>query len=287
MRLPIALLAVLILASCQSREANLWRPAGPDTPIVREIRSDETLARQVAVAFAPVALGALQPIWPEAREEFAFDLAARVDVLGRKADADGFAAGSLPGSDDAAWTRWPVAEAAGADYVVLTSVIELKTADGAVSAQGRRIIASAIVEMRVLDNQGNVRFRRRGRGDWEGLPSPKFPGPNARPESRVVWLACSNAVGALLEWLEHRNQAVADGPAPTAERTVGIEVASDPPGADVLVDGIFRGNTPCTLTLPASAVVLRIERRGYFPWEHRLVPEAGLRVRPALDPVRP
>lgn len=287
MRLLSIALAIIVLAGCQPRDVNVWHPARPGETVAREQRGDEPLARRLAVAFAPVGLGPLQPIWPEASVSFAFDLADRIDVLGRKADADGFAAGSLPGSDDATWTRWPVAEANGADYVVLTSVIELKAVAGPMTTQGSRISASAIVEMRALDPHGNVVFRRRGRGDWEGTPSPKFPGPASRPESRVAWLAASNAVGALLEWLERRNEAVADGPAPTAERTVGIEVASDPPGADVLIDGIFRGNTPCALTLPAGAVLLRIERRGYAPWERRLTPEAGMKVRPALDPVKP
>ena len=287
MRLPSLALACLVLAACQPRDANVWHPAKPGEAIAREQRGDEALARRLAVAFAPVELGPLLPIWPKASVAFAFDLADRVDVLGRKADADGFAAGSLPGSDDAAWTRWPVAEASGADYVVLTSVIELKTVAGPLTTQGSRIVASALVEMRVLDTHGNVVFRRRGRGDWEGTPSPKFPGPAFSPEVRVAWLAASNAVGALLEWLERRNEAVAGGPTPTAGRTVGIEVASDPPGADVLVDGIFRGNTPCTLTLPATALTLRLERRGHVPWERRLTPEAGMKVRPALDPAAP
>lgn len=275
--------AALAIAACTPRDANTWHAAEPGGSIRHEVHTGELVQRRLAVAFAPVAIGPLRTVWPEARDTFAYDLADRIDVLGKKADADGYAAGDLPGSDDQAWTRWPVTAARGADYVALTTITELKVVEGSMTGSGSPVTATALAEMRVLDTHGNVVFQRRGRGDWSGMTSPKLIGPANRPETRVAWLACSNAVGALLEWLEKRNEAVADGPAPTAERSVAIEVASDPPGADVLVDGIFRGNTPCTLTLPARPLLMRIERRGYEAWEHRLTPEAGIKIRPALE----
>jgi len=49
-----------------------------------------------------------------------------------------------------------------------------------------------------------------------------------------------------------------------------ISVKSTPPGADILVDGKFVGNTPSTLRLPAGEHKIRIEKSGYRAWEKAL-----------------
>lgn len=284
-RLAVILLAGLSVAACTPRDRNTWHPAPPGgVSSARQPRPDEPPPRHLAVVFAPVAIGTLAATWPAASETFTYDLADRIDVLGAKADADGLAGPDLPRSDDAAWRAWPVEGAHGADFVVLTVVQSIDSTEDTVPGQnGRKVTCTAIVEMRALDSYGNVVFAKRGRGDWEGVPSPKFPGPEAKPEAKTAWLACSNAVGALLEFLEKRNEAVAGGPAPTAEQLVEVEVASDPAGADVLVDAIFRGNTPCTLKLPVKRLALRLELGGYVPWERVTIPDAGMKIRPALE----
>lgn len=285
MRLLAILLAVLACTACAPRDRNTWHPAPPGgTSSSRVARPDEPAPRRIAVVFAPVALAELAALLPEAHTGFAYDLADRIDVLGAKADADGLAGPALPLSDDAAWRAWPVAGTAGADLVVLTAVQSITRREEGLNAQGqRRVACTALVEMRALDTFGNIVFSKRGRGDWEGVPSPKFTATEARPEARAAWTACSNAVGALLDFLEKRNEAVTEGPAPTAERLVEVEVASDPAGADVLVDGIFRGSTPCTLKLPVRRMSVRLERAGWQAWERVLVPDAGMKIRPALE----
>ena len=284
-RSAVLALAVLVLAACAPRDRNTWHPAPPggESP-ARVQRPDEAAPRRTAVVFAPVAIGALAANWPDAAVTFTYDLADRIDVLGAKAEADGLAAPGLPASDAAAWRAWPVEGTSGADLVVLTVVQSIERTEAPAASQGGRAVTCiSLVEMRALDAYGNVVFAKRGRGEWTGVPSPKFPGPEAKPEAKTTWEACSNAVGALLEFLEKRNEAVAAGPAPTAERLVDVEIASDPAGADVLIDGIFRGNTPCTLRLPAKRLAIRLERGGHAAWERIMVPDAGMKIRPALE----
>lgn len=281
------LAALLVTAGCVPRDGLMWQPV-PDGQTATHLQhNNEASPRTVCVVFAPVAIGPLAKIHPDARGTWAFDLADRVSVLGKGADADGYASELLPGSEDPAWQKWPVAEAKGADYVVLTTILDIKTHEDPPTSSGTHVVSTAIAEMRVLDAHGNVVFNRKGRGDWDGYLNLKFSGPQSKAESQSSWLACSNAVGALLDWLGKRNQAVDSGPAPNAERMVAVEVASDPAGSDVLVDGVFRGNTPCTLQLPVHAVTVRIERRGFQAWERKLVPDTGMKVRPALDPAAP
>jgi hypothetical protein len=282
---PVLAAVVLCLVACTPRDANTWHPAPPGgTPAPREQRPGEASPRSLAVVFAPVAIGQLAAIYPDARIGFAYDLADRIDVLGSKADADGLAAPDTPDSDDAAWSRWPNDAMRGADLVVLTTMVSLERHESvAITRDGKPITVTAIVEMRALDSYGNVVFKKRGRGDWQGTVSPKYPSAQAKPESQASWEACSNAVGALLGFLEHRNEAAAGGPTPTGEQLVEVQVSSDPEGADVLVDGIFRGSTPCTLKLPLKRLSMRIQRSGYETWEQVMVPDAAMRIRPALD----
>lgn len=282
-----ATLVALVLTACVPRERNTWHPVQPGGAPARTGASPGEAAepaRGTTVVFAPIGTGPLAKVWPEAAQSFAYDLAARIDVLGRKADADGFAGVTLPASDDTAWRSWPVDGTRGASFVVLTTVVSLERKEELVNAGGGpRVTCGALVEMRALDPHGNVLFQKRGRGDWSGQTSPKFSGPDSRPESRAVWDACSNAVGALLDFLEKRNEAAsAGGPQPVVEALVEVMVDSDPPGADVLVDGIFRGTTPCTLRLPSRRLPLRLELPGHQAWERVLIPEAGMRIKPPL-----
>jgi hypothetical protein len=285
MRLLSVICVVLCLVACAPRDRNTWHPAPPGgQSAARMPRPDEPAPRRLAVVFAPVAIGQLATSWPGAAETFAYDLADRIDVLGSKADADGLAAPSLPASDSADWRAWPVEGTSGADLVVLTVLQSISKTEDAPNAQGvRKVTCTVLIEMRALDAFGNVVFAKRGRGDWEGFPSPKFPGPESQPEARASWQACSNAVGALLDFLEKRNEAEESGAAPTAERLVEVEIASDPPGADVLVDGIFRGNTPCTLKLPVRRLALRLERHGLQAWERIMIPDSGMKIKPVLE----
>jgi hypothetical protein len=280
LRLAPALVLVLCACGCSGRSGNVWQGDAPAKPMMGETR-----ARGTIVLFAPVAIGPLAPIWPEAGATFTADLAERIDVLGRKADADGRFAEALPASDAPAWSQGVVAAARGAHYVVLTRILDVQEViDPAGTGPGRSASAGALCEMRVLDQHGNVVFQKRGRGDWQGQVSPKFPGPGAKPASQAAWLACSNAVGALLAFLEQRNEAPEAAATVQAGAIVSVEIASDPAGADVLVDGIFRGTTPCTLPLPARPLLLRIERQGRQPWERTITPDAGMRLKPALEP---
>jgi hypothetical protein len=282
---PLAIVASLLccLAACGLRDTDRWQGA---RPAATETRPGEAVARARIVLFAPVALGDLAAIHPAARLGFAADLADRVDLRGSAADADGMFGEALPDADADAWKGGPVAAAAGADFILLTSITALAAKPGSSTAHGQQIDATATAELRALDPHGNVVFATRSRGDWSGVQPPKLNTPGARPEALAAWDACANAADAFLAALARGQQPTDAAPSITAPAVVAplIEVAigSDPAGADVLVDGVFRGNTPCTLRLPARPVALRLELAGRRPWERTLTPEAGMRVQPAL-----
>lgn len=63
----------------------------------------------------------------------------------------------------------------------------------------------------------------------------------------------------------------ADGTgAPKQSGSAVVSVTSDPPGADIYVDGQFVGNTPSTLHLTAGAHAIKIESAGKRAWERQM-----------------
>jgi formylglycine-generating enzyme required for sulfatase activity len=54
-----------------------------------------------------------------------------------------------------------------------------------------------------------------------------------------------------------------------------VTVAADPPGAEVLADGVVVGRTPCAFELLAGRRELLIRAEGYEPWAHDLAIVAG------------
>lgn len=64
-----------------------------------------------------------------------------------------------------------------------------------------------------------------------------------------------------------------------------VEIGSDPPGADIFVDGKFVGETPSTLQLAAGTHHLEVKTAGRKSWERDLEVLEGshLTLHPALD----
>ena len=262
--LTCGLVAVFALGACANSERSRWKGE----------RKGETFA----VVFAPVDTAAIDALYPQAAHQFAYDLANRVDFLGK--DANGWAAIDAPRSN-ASLVVIP-----GADWSVTTRLISLELGP---SPFGPQWVAK--VEMRAVDNAGREIFRKSTHGTHVDETSPKMMAPAARPQVKAAWSACGEAVSALIDRLRLRNEIafpVAPLPVPVSSppvEPVQITISSIPDHADVLIDGKFRGTTPLALTLPSVAVEIRIERQGRLPWTRTLTPEAGMQIAPALEEI--
>jgi hypothetical protein len=56
----------------------------------------------------------------------------------------------------------------------------------------------------------------------------------------------------------------------TRADTGSVEIASDPPGAEIYVDGKFVGQTPSTVRLPAGSHHVKVKARGRVSWTRDL-----------------
>ncbi|MBA2480576.1 MAG: PEGA domain-containing protein [Planctomycetes bacterium] len=264
---------VILSAGCMRRDADRYGRKAPD-PAVEAAAAAEAGRR--IVVFAPLATGPLAQDYAEARLQFAYDLASRVDWLSK--DLDGQAGEALPDSDADDWTKGQVPATAGAYLTVLTRVVEIKPIGGVSGIHDRRPTISATVEMKALDGDGRVVFLKKAMGQASGATTAKLMSDSSKPESMAAWDACSTAVGALLKYVQDRNDlASAD-----ADATITVDIDSEPARADIIIDGGFRGTTPQKVPLPVRVVTVRIERQGYQPWQRQLTPSEGMRIQPVL-----
>ncbi|MBA3707999.1 MAG: PEGA domain-containing protein [Planctomycetes bacterium] len=267
----ICVLTVLA-AGCMRRDHDKWPPH--DQPATVSPSAADSGKR--VIVFAPIAAGPLAADYAEARLQFAFDLASRIDLLTK--DYDGQAGEELPDSDAQDWSRGPVPATAGAYLTVLTRVLEIKRNQGVADMHERQGTILATVEMKAVDGSGQVVFLKKAVGQASGSGSAKLMSDSSKPESLAAWDACSTAVGALIKYTSQSN----DVAVPASGSFIVVDVDSDPTRADIVVDGSFLGTTPMKLQLPQKVVTVRIERQGYQPWQRQLTPSKDMRIQPVL-----
>lgn len=67
-----------------------------------------------------------------------------------------------------------------------------------------------------------------------------------------------------------------------------VSIKSDPNGAEIFLNGRFVGNTPSKIFVPEGEHTVRIEIKGFIPWERNILVERGSEVNlsPALEKVQ-
>lgn len=64
----------------------------------------------------------------------------------------------------------------------------------------------------------------------------------------------------------------------TDSERVSFQVTSEPQGADILIDGEFKGSTPSQLKAVPGSHVLKVSRPGFTDWQRNIVLDAGTAV---------
>jgi hypothetical protein len=66
---------------------------------------------------------------------------------------------------------------------------------------------------------------------------------------------------------------------------IRISITSEPPGAEISIDGKFSGSAPSQSSPNAGDHLIKIMKRGFAPWERGITIKAGdwMRVNAELD----
>lgn len=238
------------------------------------------------VIFAPVAVGNLTDRYPQAASDLANGMASRLTL--RVAGVRANFSETLPASDAAAWSEGVQGLTSGAHLTVLTVIEEyaVKTAPPGINT-GEQMMAR--VHVRGLDATGNQVWHK---ADVIAVPNREDPKNRhiGGPQGQVAWEACNAVLTSLAYWLTQtagddlKLRVTASGePMPDAAQLIDVQIDSDPPGADILVNGVFRGTTPMTVPLPQLEIELRLQRQGHQPWTNRMTPAADMQIKPGLE----
>ena len=68
-----------------------------------------------------------------------------------------------------------------------------------------------------------------------------------------------------------------------ARKRATLDISSNPEGADIEINGGFKGNTPDLTSVQAGEYTLRVLKAGYEPWERRIVLDPGEKVNIQAD----
>jgi hypothetical protein len=71
-----------------------------------------------------------------------------------------------------------------------------------------------------------------------------------------------------------------------ARNEATAEISSDPPGADIEIDGSFVGDTPSSIGMATGEHTVRVSKNGYKQWERTLKSSTGnIRIAAVLEPI--
>jgi hypothetical protein len=87
-------------------------------------------------------------------------------------------------------------------------------------------------------------------------PDPKTPAPTGRRLTQIVAASVLiAAMGAAVYWADRLKVT-------TASPTGSLTIETDPPGAEVRIDGTMRGKTPLSLSMPTGQYTLTVQQGG-------------------------
>jgi hypothetical protein len=249
------------------------------------VRSPQELPpgkRLVIVALADT--GPLHALYPAGRIELAEEVGREINFLCHDVEAQ-LGRNLVPAGSEL-WTTGGVPQAAGASMAILVRVLDLSY-DRNVSTRGNPQNVYAVVQVQAVRPDGKVLWEKTSRGRAKNTPQPKQIGAGAKPESQAAYAALRYCTDYLREFIDRATSVILrPDPVPVdiqPQPNIPLLVDSTPRGADIFVDGLFRGTTPMEVPLPTRELTLRIQLVGYHVWETTLLPEAGMTIKPSLQ----
>lgn len=179
---------------------------------------------------------------------------------------------SSPLSDQESAVR--LAKYVGARYLVSGAIqpVEIKEVEvKAYDLDMKNVTAKAEVLVKILNVEtAQIEFSETFEGGHT-TRSNKFRKEDVKERAQLVLPAVKDALKNARQAESLKKFFARFAPEAKTPGTVVLEIGAEPEGADVEVDGLFVGNTPCTCEVPLDKVVtLKISRAGYEPWEKQM-----------------
>jgi len=123
-------------------------------------------------------------------------------------------------------------------------------------------------------------------GEVVGITTQKeFISSDDRPLQGIGFALSSEDLLKLLRRFYPETVSVSQAPTVVPAGNGSVTIASDPPGADIYIDGKFVGQTPSTIQLPSGTHRIEVKSRGKQDWQRDLevLKDSQLTLHPVLE----
>lgn len=206
-----------------------------------------------------------------------FKILAR-DTFSANSIEDEFYRNELRGSDGMV----RICRELGADYLLLGSISGFRINEKHGKAYGvdlGRINTRVSLDVKVIDvNTTEIIYQSSSEKSIGIRVSDNFSTTEHYDYEPILREAIRQSSEELIENLASRTGASIQG-----LNKVSITVDSNPQGADVVIDGMFVGNTPCSIQTEQGPHEMTIEMMGYNSWQRMISASEGMVIKPTLS----
>mgnify|MGYP002777192734 FL=1 len=173
----------------------------------------------------------------------------------------------------------------GATHLMTGRVISVEREDSSFDGYGVRgtnVAWSISVSVRIFEvESGRIVYSDRARARWVARNTHGYASSTTTPYDRLAEETAIAVVGGIRQSPFGRTLGSGAIDQSDAGR-VSVSISSEPPGADIEVDGVFIGNTNGEFDLDSGVRIVRISRGNAKPWEKRVDVRPGLRINAVL-----
>ncbi len=146
------------------------------------------------------------------------------------------------------------------------------------AAAMRNTIWSISISVRIFETEsGRIVYSDRTRARWVARETTITQSTTTTPYDRIAEEAAVAVVAGV-----QRAPFATRGLEQSDSGVVRVPISSDPPGADVEVDGVFVGNTDGEFELRSGIRLIRISRVGAPAWEKKVSVRSNLHIKAVL-----
>jgi len=178
----------------------------------------------------------------------------------------------------------------GATHLMTGRVISVEREDSSYSGgnygiSGTNVAWNLSISVRIFELQtSKIVYSDRTRTRWVARNSARSQSSTSTPYDKIAETAAVKVVAGIAKSAFGRGLAVGAGSASIkSSAAINVQIDSDPPGADIEVDGVFIGNTGSSYSLSPGIRLIKISRGKARVWEKKVEVKPGLKITAVLD----